>query len=303
MERIVNRPKGSSPTVGIVVLNWNNYAETSECLSSLTGINYGNVTIYLVDNGSKDGSGQKLKEEFNSYEFVPLKENRGFAGGMNEGIRHALNDGMEYVWLLNNDLIISDPNVLRNLIDFMGESEDVGICSPRVNYHSESSRVWFEQGRVNWETCMTLHTTTDHNSSIAKNDYVPFCSALISKGVFDDVGLLPEQYFLYYEDTHFCIKAREAGYKIVTLLDESVSHRRSNSNASPTMLYYTTRNRLLFAEELDRIYSLHFILSYLYWVIHRLAGRVLANERVRLVAILRGVIDGIQRHDGRGPYP
>lgn len=291
------------PSVGIVLLNWNGYDDTSNCLSSLKELTYPNLEVVVVDNGSSDGSGHRLKEEFPNTHFVFNEENKGFAGGMNEGIREALKDGVEYIWLLNNDIVIPEPNILQNLVMILTEEEDIGICSPKVNYLSNRDRAWFERGEINRVTYSTVHSSVNGNHSTVTNDYVPFCSSLISKEVFEEVGALPEQYFLYYEDAHFCKEVRECGYEIITLLNEYVLHRRQDTNASKTTLYYTTRNRILFADQFKNGLNLFFVLSYFYWVIHRLSGRVLAMERERFMAILRGVIDGMKKCKGRGAYP
>ena len=115
------------PAIGIVILHWNNYPATRRCLDSLTAAQPAGATVYLADNGSSDGSMDRLEDEPAAIPIVFLRngENLGFAAGANRGIQRALDDGNRYILLLNNDCIVSTPGAIES-----ETSDSAGSCAP-----------------------------------------------------------------------------------------------------------------------------------------------------------------------------
>lgn len=306
MPPIADIPMTDDPHVVAVVLNWNNYEDSSRCLDSLIGQDYTNLDIILVDNASTDGSGEQLEDAFSDITVVYTEENLGFAGGMNYGIQAALETSPDYIWILNNDSII--PNkTLGELVPILESAPDIGILSPRIQ--TESEELWFLQGVINWRRCDVDHHVperTSNESSLIPNEYIPMCAALIRSEVFEQVGFLPEDYFMYYEDVEFCIKARQEGYELVTSTTTTITHlgsASSGSDLSALPTYYNFRNRIHLAKTYSNQTGSGFWLYYINSILYGILRRIYNKEFEAVVPLLQGIVDGIRETKGRGPYP
>lgn len=290
-----------SPTVGIIILNWNSYDDTATCLGSVQKLDYGDFMVFLVDNGSTDGSIQALKKDYNNVNFIMNHINKGFGGGMNDGITKALDSGCEYILLLNNDVILHDESILSRLVETMRQNPDIGILSPKV---TSGDKIWFEKGNINWKTAKAHHIQTNEEG-IIPTEYVPLCATLIRGEVFEQVGLLPEKYFLYYEDVEFCINVMNNGYDVMTNTDITVEHKTYSSTSGPfgaTPTYYNVRNKILFAREHD-INMFIFLFYMVYFVASRSLHRAVQSDMRSVIALVRAVVDGLSKKWGKGPYP
>ena len=242
------------PKVFIIILNWNGYQDTVECLQSVRRLTYPSCKVIVVDNGSSDGSVAKLKEEFKEVFYIENKENLGFATGNNVGISYALENGADYILLLNNDTVV-ERYFLDALARVAESDERIGIVGPKIYAGMpESSVLWGAGGEIDWGHGRTYHTgyhETDHGQwdKIRDVDYVSGCAMLIKRKVLEDVGLLDERYFLYYEETDFCMRANRTGFRVVYVPDAKIWHKAfatTGGENGPVYTYYMTRNRLLF---------------------------------------------------------
>lgn len=299
---------GQIESVTAVVLNWNNYDDTSSCLKSLLQLEYPELEFLVVDNGSTDGSGEKIESEFPEVTLVRTTENLGFAEGMNRGIQTALSHDSDYIWLLNNDLLVQDEFLLEKLVDKIAEDDDIAAITPLIRSYPDTDDIWFWNGRVNWRSGNGYHATvpSSFNNTLISNEYIPFCCTLFSSSVFRDIGLISDSYFLYYEDVDFSTKLRDAGYNIITYTDTEAYHKQRGSSGSrlgPTSSYYMTRNQLLFKHKYHKRIERSFPLWFLIDIIQRLMIRVYNRRFDGLLALCRGLKDGIRGKQGQGPYP
>lgn len=315
-----------SPTVGAVLLNWNSYEAVAECLDELAELEFENLNIVVVDNGSTDDSSERLIREYSHVEFVEVGENLGFAAGHNYGIRELQKQGTDYMFILNNDIRIPDNQILKNAVNIMENNPSFGIVTPRIMEYPRIETVWFEQGRVNWDFGSYYHkqnhrwyihgpdggaskenSSTDlqvDDHSLIFNDYVPFTCALFRSNVFEEVGLLSEEYFLYAEDVDYCSRVKSAGYQIATVLDMEIYHEKNeNSSLSPLRSYYGVRNRCLVVNKFDRTNSILFYLRYVFSVLVLIAHRLVYLNTTAAIAVTRGFIHGLLLRTGKGPYP
>lgn len=295
--------------VAAVVLNWNNYADTHACVESLRSLDPGVDTIVVVDNGSTDGSGERLDEEFPEVEVRFTGENLGFAGGMNDGIDAALDDA-EFVWLLNNDVVFLEEDVLTSLCGTL-DRDDVAGVSPLIRKYPETDDIWFWRGFVDWDRGYAAHDPpgafdAQEVGEYVSNNYIPCCAFLVRASLVEERGGLPTDYFLYYEDVDFCTRLRDDDYQLLTVTDAAVHHRVSASSGSdtgPIPAYYLARNRILFAREFDEKVSDAFYQWYTLGILDRLKWYVMCREWESVTALLRGVADGLRGRTGKGPYP
>lgn len=253
------------PKIYIILLNWNGFSDTLECLESLQKINYPNYDVVVVDNHSTSDDVKIIKEKFGDFvkEIIVSEDNLGFSGGNNLGIQYSLNDGADFILLLNNDTTV-EPDFLGKLLDVFSRNENVGISAPQINYFDTPKIVWTVGGKVSKIRGSGFAYSDKNESEIDKNEkevtFASGCCLLIKKEVFEKIGYLDEKFFLYVEDTDFCFRTSKAGYKIIVSPNSKIYHKIGHSvseDLKQIPLYYTTRNRLFFAKK--NFYSFHLI--------------------------------------------
>jgi GT2 family glycosyltransferase len=243
------------PLVSIVVLNWNGLADTRECLHSLQAARYPAMRVIVVDNGSKHDEASQLEAEFRGFiELLRLPENRGFAGGANAGIRHALAAGADYVLLLNNDTVV-EPEFLQALVDFAVKHPDLAAACPRAHFYSRPRVIYSTGGEVSlWRGVARQvgRGQVDHGQfdRPARRGYADGVCMLIPASAIERVGLLDEQYFAYWEETDWCVRAREHGLHCYYVPRARIWHRASRSQRPDAGFHYLyRRNALLFVRK------------------------------------------------------
>ena len=251
----------ASPKVFIVILNWNGWQDTLECLASLDRLGYPNYEVIVVDNASENESEQKIRTAYPDLTLIQSGVNLGFAGGNNIGIRYALKQGAGYVWLLNNDTVVK-PDALTHLVQRMQADPKVGMCgSTLVYYHNRNIIQAYAGGSYNhW-----LGTTKQLGQGNPKSrvvdidavednlDYIEASSLLVSRQFLEEVGFMCEDYFLYYEEIDWVTRAG-GRYRLAYAPESVVYHKEGASiggsnyaigEKSWTADYYSIRNRIL----------------------------------------------------------
>ena len=242
--------------VAIVIVCYNGVADTLECLESLSCLTYPGVQIVVVDNGSSDGTAARVRDAaYKNVHVVETSENLGFAGGNNIGVRFALDTlGAAYTFLLNNDTTV-EPGLLEPLVVYAEANPNAGAVAPLMCYHGSPETVWSAGGAMNHRADSVLVGEGEPASNFShpaprEHDFVVGCGMLIRRDVWDAVGLLDARYFLYYEESDWCYRARKRGYASIVVPSVRLWHKvsRSTGAASELTLYYMRRNALLFAE-------------------------------------------------------
>jgi len=248
--------KQSELLVYAVVLNWNSYEESVRCVLALEGLDYSNLKIILVDNASSDGSGVRLNQKFPAYTFIQTATNLGYAGGNNQAIRSALRDGAEFIWIINPDVIVINSS-LAVMVRAMNEDASIGVCGPRIlnGVHSEievfdGSFVCSEEGYAA-RPCK-VETGSELLPDVVDTEGVIGCSMLVRASVFKQIGLLREDFFLYLEETEFCLRAHARGWRVTVCRKAINEHRWNFRKKGGIDAYYFTRNRVLLARILRR---------------------------------------------------
>ena len=225
--------------ITIIVLNWNRKAETLACLESLEKADLGGATVLVVDNGSRDGSVEAVRERFPHREVIALPENRGYAGGNNAGIRAALERGAEAVLLLNNDTVVS-PDFLPPLLWALDTSPYNGaVCSAihRID-RPEMLDVAYAEVHLHQHDAVQLRGVNalpgNGFESRRQIEVAVGCSLLIIANALRDVGLFDESYFAYHEDVDWCLRARRIGYQLMYEPMSRVFHRGSGTTGALT---------------------------------------------------------------------
>lgn len=241
----------SAPLVYCLTLNWRRPAETVACLGSLAAQSYANLRLLVVDNGSGDGSVEVIRAACPAAEMIASATNLGFAGGANLGLRHALEQGADLVFLVNNDTRVA-PDTLSELVRRLDDS--VGILAPLIYYAQPPDLVWSAGGRVHpWtlETVGDVRGQRDRGQwrTPMERDFVTGCAMLLTRRLLETVGLFDERFFLYYEDSDLCRRARLAGWRILVVPTAKVWHsvaRSSGGSDSPDERYWMARSSVTF---------------------------------------------------------
>jgi len=236
----------------IIVLAYNGGKDLLSCLKSLKSalVPKGwQAHCLVVDNGSRNGSISLLKKQFSNLNIIENKKNLGFAGGNNIGIDFALNQGASAILLLNQDTRVNADFILP-LLAQLYSGKKVAIAAPVICFRSQGNLV-YDLGAISHPLLgLSVHKNcADIDVSLPlKRDFVSGCCLMIKAELFKKIGLMHEDYFLYYEDDDFCHHARKAGYGIYVVPASQIFHRQSTAAGffSPLSAYYNSRNRLLF---------------------------------------------------------
>lgn len=295
-----------SPKTFIILLNWNNWYETRKCLKSLEGIGYPAFEVVIVDNGSAEEERKKIGSFHTTCYALHTTyndSNLGFAGGNNVGIKYALEHGADYVLLLNNDAVVA-PDFLMELVKMAERNTSYGILGSRI-YKYGTNDVIFDGGVVNKWLNKAEHFEGYKLTAISYGpvDYITGAAMLVKREVTERVGLMREEYFLYYEDVDWCLRARRAGYKCVLVPQSLVWHKVSatTKEGSPSYIYYHTRNALMLAKFNGNI--LQKIAAYFlgFWILLKQVVKffLLPSKRAWTSSMTRGVLDFYREKYGK----
>ncbi len=242
-----------SPRVAIIVLTYNGLADTLACLASLEGLDYPRecYRVVVVDNASQDGTPAVVREAYPRVVVIENGANLGFAAGNNAGLRYALAQGYDYALLLNNDTEAA-PDMLTELVHAAEADPCAGAVGPIIYYHAAPTRVWSAGGWIDWEQGISRMEgeIEDRGQFMATRevDFVTGCAMLLRRAALKRAGLLDERFFMYFEETEWCVRARRAGFRILFAPRAKLWHKIPlNARFDKEYLaYYMTRNRLLF---------------------------------------------------------
>ena len=237
----------------VVVLNWNGWRDTAECVESVLPALVPGSGVLIVDNGSTGDDVERLTGRFaDRAEFLETGENLGFAGGSNAGINHALGRGADYVVLLNNDTVV-DPAFLSELLAAARANPRAGMLCSKVYFHDRPDTLWYAGASfftaLGWGR-MRGYNEVDRGryDAVEETERPTGCSLMVTRELCERVGLLDEEYFCYVEDTDWGMRARKAGIRILYVPGSRVWHKVSSStggHATAVSLYYNMRNTLL----------------------------------------------------------
>src|SRR3990167_7036409 len=251
--------------LAIVILNFNGLDDTLSCLDSVRKLKSDNIFLetIVVDNFSSDGS-QEALPKINDIAVVQNQDNLGYAGGNNVGIKYAIRRRADAILILNNDTIV-DQKLILNFVTVLTQGD---LISPKIyfakGFEFHKSRyaskdlgkvIWSAGGEIDWANVLGKHLGVDDvdRGQFKVRKQITFATGacmLVRRGVFEKIGYFDEKYFLYLEDMDFCVRAKNAGFKIIFEPSAVLWHKNaSSSGGSGSILqdYFITRNRLLFA--------------------------------------------------------
>lgn len=282
--------------IDIILINYNNYVDTIDCIKSLDGVVYPHKRIIIVDNNSTNESVRELQKAVNGRKdivLIALDKNLGFAGGNNIGIKRALENGVENILLLNNDTEV-EPDFLQKLTkDWNKES----VRTPRINYFYDKKTVWYAAGNFNTNKCKVENGEPDHNARVS---FASGCCMLFSKKIIDRIGLMREDYFMYCEDVEYSLRMTKFGVPIEYIADSVIYHKVGKSSGgvkSKASIYYNNRNRFYLIKEY-RLGTIAVLYTFVTRMLRLIRAAILHNNDA---VIIRAYAD--YRHGIKGKCP
>ncbi|SDZ32690.1 MULTISPECIES: glycosyltransferase family 2 protein [Rhodonellum] len=245
MKNSLNRP-----LVSIISVNFNQLSCTLAFLESIFKINYGPFEIIVVDNGSTIDPEKEIKTKYPGTKVIKNNRNLGFAAGNNSGIAVAKG---KYLLFLNNDTIV-DPDFLQPLVDLFENNSSIGACSPKIKYFDRDNTIqWGGSSGISEFTIRGFarggqELDLGQCDDTIETELVHGSAMMVPREVILDVGLMPDLYFLYYEEHDWIERIKAKGYKIYFVGNSTVYHKESMSigKKSPIKTYYLHRGRLIF---------------------------------------------------------
>ena len=289
----------ATPRVTVIVLNWCDAPATAACVESLLASTYPALSILIVDNGSPDGSGEELKGLFPQVPYLQTGGNLGYTGGNNRGIRRALDEGADFVLVLNHDTLV-DPGAIGSLVEAARTGDRVGAVAPTVVRMEDPESVWYAGGSFDPMRALGVHWNDGgggFTGVIAPTEPRPvtFCSGcalLLRADAIREVGAFEESYFLYVEDTELSVRLARAGWQLLHDPRARVLHDVPADDVEPTpdQIRYRDRNRRRLARtHLDLPQRVRFSAWFYPTRGVHLARYLMRGDLRRAGAILRGM--------------
>ncbi|HET7873152.1 MAG TPA: glycosyltransferase family 2 protein [Terriglobales bacterium] len=300
-EITAGKTSAAAPKVSIIVLNWNSYTVTRDCLLSLNEIDYPNYEVVLVDNGSVDGSADTLAREFPVVRMVRNASNLGFTGGNNSGLRDVLERGTNYVLLLNNDTVVA-ANFLSELINVAEPDPTIGILTPKIYFAEPADRIWFAGGRYrkghSFPQCFGMRKRDNGRYDQPREvTFVSGCAFLVKAAVIEKIGLLDDTFFYGFEDLDWSIRAIESGFRGMYVAQSRIWHKEGyvtkKSIGKSGKDFYYARNAIVMARKhMPAPYWPLFLVSLSRYLAYRSLGYMIRGEWDRVKALARGLKAG-----------
>jgi GT2 family glycosyltransferase len=286
---------GKNSLVSIITINFNNADVTCEMLHSVNNLTYKNIEVIVVDNASKEDPTNKILNVYPAAKVIRSSKNLGFAGGNNLGIKAAKG---EYYFFVNNDTEMT-ATLIESLLGIFETYTDAGVVSPKFHYYFAPGTIEFAgyhsvnifNGRNTMIGCRTIDN--GQYDTISTTHYAHGGAMMVPASVVKEVGMMPEVYFLYYEEFDWCEQIKRKGYKIYYQPNALIYHKESMSVGKKSTLktFYLNRNRILFMRR--NVKSLPFFVFAMYFTFITLPKNTITflikNEKDHLKAFWQGL--------------
>ena len=295
--------------VAIILVNWNSFDVTNDCILSIKKTVFPFYSIIVVDNGSTDGSADRLATLYPEMVFICSATNLGFTGGNNLGFRYSIENGFEYSILLNNDTFV-EPDFLIHLVKYMDENPTVGIIQPRIHFNHNREKLW--NGGSFYNKWLGYFYTSGFNRlpgpkylTIKNVDWVTGCAFFTRNSILKQTGLLADNMFIYSEDVDLSLRIAALGYKLVYYPTSVIYHIAGMSNKSivkvkegfvnPVVHYLNQRNRIWVIKKYTPWFCIPTALLFNFFYIAAIMGYFAVRGRfTKLKAVSKALQDGLK---------
>jgi GT2 family glycosyltransferase len=298
---VISMVKNLKPKVAVVILTYNRIEVSKSCILSVLKSKYPNYVVIVVDNASTDGTPDVIKSEFPFIRLIRSDENLGYTGGNNIGISYAIKkEDCDYILILNDDTVV-ESNLINELVDVAEKWPKTGIASPKTVFFEKPNRLIQAYGNRNFY--LGVQSQSLFGKRVPEEiGLVRGTCFLIKKQLIEKIGLMDENFFLYFDEADLSYRVRKAGFRIIYTPSARVYHKRDprwvSGKITPVVLYYSTRNELIFARK-----HLNPLLFFPLWIprfILSLIRCALETRKIEVVtAILEGFIDFTRNKYGK----
>lgn len=296
------------PKIAIIIINWNTFQLTFNCLKSLEACSYNNISFFLVDNGSIDGSGDKIALDFPEVNYIKNEKNEGFTGANNLALKAILEQDFDYVLLLNNDTEVK-PNFLSLLEAKMNSDNKLAATQPLILNFKNRDTIWNAGGSFNTffgltKTRLKGMIFNPQLNIETSTQWITGCCILVKTSVVKQVGLLDNRFFAYFEDVDWSIRMTNLGYKLAVVPESIIYHHTSGStkknnasnegNLSPYAHFLNVRNHIYLIKKHTFFNTLG---SWIYQIVKIFAFSIyfiLRGRFVKFKMVWRGLFEGIK---------
>lgn len=304
----IMNPMNKLPAVHIVIANWNDEQTTSKCLEHIQKLDYSNYYVTVVDSGSSDGSGERIKQNYPWLNLIRLQENYGHTHAANVGAKLTAKEESQYILFLDNDAYL-EPSCLTLLINNIETNSKYGMACPLIFSEKKSEKIWYGGGSI------TIFGNAHHDNmgKIIDSDslrtkvveYTTSCVLLAKREIFNQVGGFDEQLFNYSEDLDLSWKVRLLGYDLIYVPTAHAIHGESKNVIKVAGKifrdYYTMRNRLYMIRKYGNIFQKYvgIPVSIFWYAVGYGAIYLLRGEWKRTKYLMLGVLDFVTGRLGK----
>lgn len=293
-----------APFVYLVVLNWNGFEDTHECLNSLRDLAYPRYNVLVVDNASTDDSLEQIIAHHPEVEYVVCTQNLGIAAGYNRGIQVALERSADYIVVMNNDLTF-DPTFLAYMVTVSASWKNCEIVMPKIFYYDEPGTIWSTgaYSRLMPSNIVMRGRNQPDRPEFQQTmpiEFAPSCCLLLTRALCEQIAF-DECYFFYYDDWDFCVQARMVGAQLIFAADAHIWHKvsRSTMNSPKSLRWWKVLGQSCVRYH-RKHHSLQLLATYVAWVILREA--VKGNTK-SIPTFLRGIQVGLRTYTTKNTHP
>ncbi|MEN6414737.1 MAG: glycosyltransferase family 2 protein [Veillonellales bacterium] len=258
--------------VYIILINYNSWQDTLECLASLKQLTFLNYKIIIIDNASQDESVQQISRNYPDAVIISSQENLGFAGGNQLGIDFALKEGAKYIWLLNNDTVVHKESLTELVHN--AESFPLALLTNKIYKYGTERDIWYCGGDIHWWKGKPFHIRMhQQDDQFAKQPYattwISGCSMFAKAELFQNYHM-DKRYFLYFEDVEFCEQLKKGGISLFVIPKSIIWHKTSASigKMSHIQAYYSVRNNMYFVSKQANL--IHKVVYFPYFIVRTL---------------------------------
>jgi GT2 family glycosyltransferase len=303
----VSDTNSTAPHVAVLILTWNRVDELVPCLQSFSCIDYPNYDVIVLDNGSEDETAATVKKVFPWARLIENGENLGFCRGNNVGLKWVLEQGYDYVLLLNSDTAVR-PRLIHELVEVMQADSSIGIAGAKNLLMENPAYTWGMYGKVTWgpmlvKTIGRFEPDWDLKEPPKDVDWVIANGCLVSRAALQKVGFFDEEFWQCNEDVDWCYRARNAGFRVVYVDRAAILHKGGSSAdlGSKHVFsygYFIGRNAFTFARKYGNVFQ-KIKLFVMVWlgILGRITFFTLDNAKHAILGqryFVRGILDGMR---------
>lgn len=291
----------SNSKISVIIPTLNSWATLRSCIVSIYKQTLRPSEIIIIDNASSDSTSENVRRDFPKVKLVTLEKNTGVTGGRNAGISIA-NKNSQYLLLIDHD-IVADKNMLLNLVRVAEMDFSYGIITPKIYYWEDKKRIWAAGTNINLWTGQVLFRGGQDKGQFEKIEEVQVAPAamLVKRNVIKAINVFDNRYFATYEDTDFCFRAKDKGFKTIYSPQAIAYHKISpqKDKEQKRLLdrsFLIGRNRVLFMRDYGKNYYLFLLFSPIY-LLYFIKLALEQKNLKGLTSYLKGFIAGmLQAH-------